>query len=124
MVGISLFLPSWSCVKDALLDKHLAENTFGDQQLQVMGRPMKSLLVAISWSCILVFGAVKFIIWSSLLSSWKGIAFSVAGLALVTILMYIFILFSQSERSTPARVAPLQPRNGNAPSEASQKKQH
>ncbi|XP_043693109.1 1-acyl-sn-glycerol-3-phosphate acyltransferase 2-like isoform X3 [Telopea speciosissima] len=110
--------------KDALLDKHLAENTFGDQQLQHMGRPMKSLLVSISWSCILVFGAVKFIIWSSLLSSWKGIAFSVAGLALVTSLMYIFILFSQSERSNRARVAPARPMNGDAPSEASREKQH
>ncbi|XP_043693108.1 1-acyl-sn-glycerol-3-phosphate acyltransferase 2-like isoform X2 [Telopea speciosissima] len=110
--------------KDALLDKHLAENTFGDQQLQHMGRPMKSLLIAISWSCILVFGAVKFIIWSSLLSSWKGIAFSVAGLALVTSLMYIFILFSQSERSNRARVAPARPMNGDAPSEASREKQH
>ncbi|XP_042491978.1 1-acyl-sn-glycerol-3-phosphate acyltransferase 2 isoform X2 [Macadamia integrifolia] len=110
--------------KDALLDKHLAENTFGDEQLQDTGRPMKSLLVSICWSCILAFGAFKFIIWTSLLSSWKGIAFSVAGLALVTILMYIFILFSQSERSNPARVAPARPRNDDAPSEASRAKQH
>ncbi|KAJ4979442.1 hypothetical protein NE237_010222 [Protea cynaroides] len=73
--------------KDALLDKHVAENTFGDELLQNTGRPIKSLLVVISWSCILVYGALKFIIWSSLLSSWKGIAFSVAGLVLVVILI-------------------------------------
>ncbi|XP_043692583.1 1-acyl-sn-glycerol-3-phosphate acyltransferase 2-like [Telopea speciosissima] len=109
--------------KDALLDKHLAENTFGDEHRLDMGRPIKSLLVVLSWSCILVFGAVKFIIWSSLLSSWKGIAFSVAGVALVTILMYILIRFSQAERSTRAKVAPARPMNGNTPSEASREKQ-
>ena len=31
--------------QDALLDKHVAEDTFGDQELQNTGRPIKSLLV-------------------------------------------------------------------------------
>ncbi|CAK9157193.1 unnamed protein product [Ilex paraguariensis] len=92
--------------KDKLLDKHLAEDTFGDQQLQDTGRPVKSLLVIISWACLLIFGALKFLQWSSLLSSWKGVIFSAIGLGIVTFLMHILVQFTQSERSTPAKVVP------------------
>lgn len=60
---------------------------------------------------MVVAGSVKLLQWSSLLSSWKGIAFSVFGLAAVTALMQILIMFSQSERSTPAKVAPAMPKN-------------
>ncbi|XP_062166730.1 1-acyl-sn-glycerol-3-phosphate acyltransferase 2 [Alnus glutinosa] len=98
--------------KDALLDKHVAEDTFGDQELQNTGRPIKSLLVVTSWACLLIFGALKFLHWSSLLYSRKGIAISAVGLAFVTFLMQILIRFSQSERSTPAKVAPAKPKNG------------
>ncbi|KAJ7976816.1 1-acyl-sn-glycerol-3-phosphate acyltransferase [Quillaja saponaria] len=97
--------------KDALLDKHSAEDTFSDRELQETGRPVKSLLVVISWACLLILGFLKFLHWSSLLSSWKGLAISASGLTVVTILMHILILFSQSERSTPAKVAPAKPRN-------------
>ncbi|CAN6577070.1 unnamed protein product [Malus baccata var. baccata] len=92
--------------KDAFLDKHTAEQTFGDQILQPTGQPRKSLLVVASWSCLLILGALKFLYQSSLLSSWKGIGFSTLGLSIVTVLMQFLIRFSQSERSTPARVAP------------------
>ncbi|KAA8518214.1 hypothetical protein F0562_015688 [Nyssa sinensis] len=109
--------------KDKLLDKHVAEDTFGDQALQDTGRPAKSLLVVISWTCLLFLGAIKFLQWSSLLSSWKGIAFSAIGLAIVTVLMHILIQFSQSERSTPANVAPAKPKNGGGPSGTRQDKQ-
>nr|XP_048321417.1 1-acyl-sn-glycerol-3-phosphate acyltransferase 2 isoform X3 [Ziziphus jujuba var. spinosa] len=109
--------------KDALLDKHAAEDTFNDQELQDMGRPIKSLLVVTSWAFLLVLGAFKFLQSSSLLSSWKGIAISASGLALVTVLMQILIRFSQSERSTPAKVAPSKHKNGGEPSEARREKQ-
>ncbi|RXH81141.1 hypothetical protein DVH24_005055 [Malus domestica] len=62
--------------------------------------------VVASWSCLLILGALKFLYRSSLLSSWKGIGFSTLGLSIVTVLMQFLIRFSQSERSTPARVAP------------------
>ncbi|PON91683.1 Phospholipid/glycerol acyltransferase [Trema orientale] len=111
--------------KDALLDKHIAEDTFSDQELQDTGRPIKSLVVVVSWACLLVFGALKFLQWSSLLSSWKGIAISAFALALVTVLMHILILFSQSERSTPAKVAPAKHKNsGESSDSARQDKQH
>lgn len=32
-------------IQDKLLDKHIAEDTFNDQPLQDIGRPVKSLLV-------------------------------------------------------------------------------
>ncbi|KAK9923974.1 hypothetical protein M0R45_032366 [Rubus argutus] len=54
--------------KDALLDKPIAEQTFGDIELQAIGRPLKSFLVVISWACLFVFGTLKlnFIDWSTL----------------------------------------------------------
>ncbi|KAK9125964.1 hypothetical protein Scep_014810 [Stephania cephalantha] len=107
---------------DDLLDKHLADGTF-DEQLQDTGCPKKSFLVVISWSCLLIYGALKFFQRSSLLSSWKGIAFSAASLAIVTILMHTLILFSQSERSMPAKVNVGRPKDGGMSSETSKDKQ-
>jgi len=108
--------------KDNLLDKRNAEGTFGDQE-QDTSRRMKPLLVVVAWGCLLVFGAVKFLQWTSLLSSWKGIAFSAVVLAIVTVLMQILIQFSQSERSTPAKVVPAKPKNQGEPSGIPQDKQ-
>ncbi|THF99517.1 hypothetical protein TEA_002969 [Camellia sinensis var. sinensis] len=107
--------------KDKLLDKHIAEDIFSEQE-QDMGRPIKSLVVIISWGCLLIFGALKFFQWTSLLSTWKGMTFSAIGLAIVTVLMQILIQFSQSERSTPAKVTPVKPKNGGEPSRTGQDK--
>ncbi|ONK64644.1 uncharacterized protein A4U43_C07F28330 [Asparagus officinalis] len=50
---------------------------------------------------------IRFLKWSSLLSSWKGATIASLGLLLVTSVMHFFILFTQSERSsTPAKVVP------------------
>ncbi|KAK4412985.1 1-acyl-sn-glycerol-3-phosphate acyltransferase 2 [Sesamum alatum] len=101
--------------KDKLLDKHIAEDSFGEQ-LQDTARPVKSLLVVCSWAILLILGTLKVIQRYSLLSSRKGAALSAIALAVVTILMQILIQFSQSERSTPAKVAPSKSRNGVEPS--------
>ncbi|KAL5538749.1 hypothetical protein UlMin_044423 [Ulmus minor] len=92
--------------KDKLLDKHAAEGTFPGAELQDIGRPLKSFVVVASWTCLLGYGALKFFQWWSILSSWKGIAFSTLFLGLATFYMHILILFSQSERSNPAKVVP------------------
>lgn len=92
--------------KDGLLEKHIVQGNFGENQYKPIGRPVKSLLVVMVWSSLLLVSAFKFFKRSSLLSTWKGIAFSAGGMLLVTAIMYVFILFSQSERSTPAKVAP------------------
>ncbi|PHT86645.1 1-acyl-sn-glycerol-3-phosphate acyltransferase 2, partial [Capsicum annuum] len=92
--------------KDKLLDKHFAEDTFGEEKLQDIGRPMKSLVVVASWACILILGTIKFLQATALLSSWKGVAISAALMAVITVLMQILINFSKSEQSTAAKVAP------------------
>ena len=97
--------------KDALLDKHIAEDTFSGLELQDAHRPMKSLVVALSWGFVIVAGSLKFLQWSSMLSTWKGVAFSTFGLAVITGLMHILILFSQAERSNPGKIAPAKPKN-------------
>ncbi|KAJ6332000.1 hypothetical protein OIU76_010390 [Salix suchowensis] len=103
--GVAQWCKDIFVAKDALLDKHKVEDTFSDQELQDLGRPKKSLVVVTSWACLLIFGALKFLQRSSFLSSRKGIAFAVSSLAVVTLLMHILIRFSQSERSTTAKVA-------------------
>lgn len=97
--------------KDALLDKHIVDEKFSDHEPRDLGRPIKSLLVVITWIFVVIAGTVKLLQWSSLLSSWKGIAFSVFSLAIVTALMQILIMFSQSERSNPAKVSPSKPKH-------------
>jgi len=90
--------------KDALLDKHIATGSF-DEEIRPIGRPIKSLVVVLSWSCLLLYGTYRFLQWTQLLSTWKGIILFVAGLGLVTGIMHVFIMFSQSERSSSARAA-------------------
>ncbi|WOH06500.1 hypothetical protein DCAR_0625928 [Daucus carota subsp. sativus] len=90
--------------KDKLLDKHEASGKFGDGELQSLGRPLKSLVAMTSWICLLIFVSLKFLQWTSLLSSWMGLAFSALGLATVTVLMQFLIQFTQSERSSPANL--------------------
>ncbi|KAJ9565482.1 hypothetical protein OSB04_001448 [Centaurea solstitialis] len=98
--------------KDDLLDKHKAEDTFPDTKCHDIGRPLKSLVVVTCWASLLVLGTFKFFRWSNLYSSWKGLTITTVCLAVVTILMQILIRFSQSERSTPAKVVPSRSSNG------------
>ncbi|KAB5519485.1 hypothetical protein DKX38_023804 [Salix brachista] len=121
--GIAQWCKDVFVAKDALLDKHMAEDTFSAQELQDLGRPKTSLVVVTCWACLLISGALKFLQWSSLLSSRRGIAFTVSILAVITVLMHILIRFSQSERSTPAKVAPAKTKNGGKPSETGDDKQ-
>ncbi|KAK4733891.1 hypothetical protein R3W88_008152 [Solanum pinnatisectum] len=99
--------------KDKLLDKHIADDTFGEEKLQDIGRPIKSLVVVTSWACILILGTIKFLQAIALLSSWKGVAISAALMAIITVLMQFLINFSKSERSTAAKVAPAKEKNVN-----------
>ncbi|KAL4204593.1 hypothetical protein AMTRI_Chr01g110670 [Amborella trichopoda] len=121
--GVAQWCKDTFVAKDALLDKHQAENTFGEQLLQPIGRPKKPLLVVICWSAILLYGTFRFFKWSSVLSTWKGILFVSAGLLFVTLIMHVFILFSQSERSTPKKVAPSKDNNVSAPLQTNHNKE-
>ncbi|XP_076881291.1 1-acyl-sn-glycerol-3-phosphate acyltransferase 2-like [Bidens hawaiensis] len=118
--GVAQWCKDIFVAKDDLLDKHKELNVFPDSELVDIGRPVKSLVVVVSWACLLVFGTYKFLQWSNLLSSWKGLTFAAIGLGVVTILMQILIQFSQAERSTPAKVAPTRSTNGSTV----QEKQH
>ncbi|XP_057815530.2 1-acyl-sn-glycerol-3-phosphate acyltransferase 2 [Cryptomeria japonica] len=90
--------------KDDLLDKHKLANTFGEELYQPMQRRAKPLMVIIGWSSILVIMASKLL--RPHLATRKGVALLLGGIAMVTLSMHILIVFSQSERSTPAKVAP------------------
>ncbi|KAL6536149.1 1-acyl-sn-glycerol-3-phosphate acyltransferase [Orobanche hederae] len=46
--------------KDAFLELHLAMSTFGNDIRRDIGRPKRSLLVVIYWSCLLLLPIVKF----------------------------------------------------------------
>ncbi|XP_019066789.1 1-acyl-sn-glycerol-3-phosphate acyltransferase PLS1 isoform X1 [Solanum lycopersicum] len=102
--GIAQWCRDVFVVKDALLDRHLATGTFGDQECQDIGRPKKSLMVVICWSCFLFLSAIKFFEWCPF--SWGGVVFCAVFLVLVLVLMQILIVFSKSENSTAPKVPP------------------
>ncbi|KAL2485464.1 1-acyl-sn-glycerol-3-phosphate acyltransferase 2 [Abeliophyllum distichum] len=99
--GIAQWCKDIFVAKDALLECHLAKDMFGNKKRIDIGRPKKSLLVVVFWSCFLIFASVKFFQWCTF--SWGEIAFCVVFLALVMILMHILVVFSQSEHSTPPK---------------------
>ncbi|XP_011080283.1 1-acyl-sn-glycerol-3-phosphate acyltransferase 2 isoform X1 [Sesamum indicum] len=101
--GISQWCKDMFVAKDALLERHLATNTFGDEIRHDIGRPKKSLLVVLTWSSILILAIIKVL--ECFPFSWGEIVFCVVFLALVTTLMQILIVFSQSEHSTPPKVS-------------------
>ncbi|CAI9787555.1 unnamed protein product [Fraxinus pennsylvanica] len=76
--------------KDKLLEKHIADNSFGEQ-LQDTGWPLESPVVVISWASLLTFGAYKFF---HIITSILVERSSAMGLAIVTVLMQILIQFS------------------------------
>uniref|UniRef100_M8BP86 1-acylglycerol-3-phosphate O-acyltransferase n=1 Tax=Aegilops tauschii TaxID=37682 RepID=M8BP86_AEGTA len=81
--------------KDALLDKHIATGTF-DEEIIPIGRPVKSLMVVLSWSCLLLYGAHRFLQWTQLLSTWKGVILFASGLAMESLLEFIEAFFYQT----------------------------
>ncbi|OIW15948.1 hypothetical protein TanjilG_04483 [Lupinus angustifolius] len=94
--------------KDAILEKYNTTNIFSEQELQHIGRPKRSIMVIISWSCLLGFLLYKFFKWTSLLSTWQGILFTLLFLVLVTVIMEILIHSSESERSKSNMILPTQ----------------
>ncbi|XP_074571574.1 1-acyl-sn-glycerol-3-phosphate acyltransferase PLS1-like [Curcuma longa] len=102
--GVSQWCKDIFVAKDAFLDKYKSEGSFGVEQRQI-GRPVKSLLVVMFWFCLLSYATFRFFKWTELLSTWKGVAVTATGLLLVTIIMHIFVRFSQSERSASAKAA-------------------
>jgi lysophosphatidic acid acyltransferase/lysophosphatidylinositol acyltransferase len=64
------------------------------------------------WSSLLIYVAGRLL--RPLLSSWIGVAWFTGGLATVFFLMQVFILFTQSERSTPAKTRKSAPASSKA----------
>ncbi|KAG6792851.1 hypothetical protein POTOM_002010 [Populus tomentosa] len=101
--GIAQWCKDAFVTKDAVLEKYFSKDIFSDKKLQDIGRPKKSLFVMIFWSSLLAYATVRLFQWLSLfLASWEVIAFSIAFLFLVPIIMQILIQSSESDRSTPA----------------------
>lgn len=61
--------------------------------------PIEPLQVVAFWSSFLGFLLVKFFQWSSLLSTWQGIIFTVLFMVIVTVVMEVLIHATQAERS-------------------------
>ncbi|XP_057479473.1 1-acyl-sn-glycerol-3-phosphate acyltransferase 2-like [Actinidia eriantha] len=107
--GIAQWCKDMFVAKDALLEQHLVKDKFGDKEYQDIGRPKKSLMVFLSWSCLIVFGSIKFFEWFSVLPSWEVFTICATFVAVVMILMQILIVFSQSEHSNPPKASPSDP---------------
>ncbi|KAK6925641.1 Phospholipid/glycerol acyltransferase [Dillenia turbinata] len=107
--GIAQWCRDTFVTKDAVLERYNTKETFGGDELLDTGRPKQSLFVVMFWTCLLSYGMYEFFKWTSILETWEGIVFIVGLVALVTILMHILIVSSQSERSTPPKVSPKDP---------------
>ncbi|CAL1409556.1 unnamed protein product [Linum trigynum] len=100
--GISQWCKDLFIAKDAALDKFLVKDTFSERKHDI-GRPKKSLCVAIVWSTLLVWAIASLFQWLSHLGSWVVIAILVTLLVIIMIGMHILIQSSESEHSTRAR---------------------
>ncbi|KAL6966457.1 1-acyl-sn-glycerol-3-phosphate acyltransferase 2 [Sarracenia purpurea var. burkii] len=99
--GIAQWCRDMFVAKDALLEMHICKDTFGERDIQEFGRPKKSFIVVIGWSCLLLYGSIKFFKWFTILPSWEIFTICLTFLAIVAILLQILIVSSQSEHSTP-----------------------
>ncbi|XP_061337941.1 1-acyl-sn-glycerol-3-phosphate acyltransferase 3-like [Gastrolobium bilobum] len=107
--GISQWCKDIFVAKDALLEKYNTQGIFSELELQQIHRPKISILVVVSWACLLGFLLYKFFKWSKLLSTWQGILFTVLFLALVAVVMETLIHSSQSERPKPKNLPTQDP---------------
>ncbi|XP_004503603.1 1-acyl-sn-glycerol-3-phosphate acyltransferase 3-like [Cicer arietinum] len=105
--GIAQWCKDTFIAKDALLEKYNTTDIFSELELQEVPRPKISILVVVSWSCLLGYLLYKFFKWSSLLSTWQGILFTVLFLVIVAVVMETLIHSSQSEHSKPTNL-PIQ----------------
>ncbi|CAK9865138.1 unnamed protein product [Sphagnum jensenii] len=113
-------LASWChkafATKDALLDEHEKENTFGENLYRPIPRPLLPLFIVIGWALLLL--PASWWLLRPLLASSHGIAWIVGILLLVVICIQVLVMSSQSERSSnpaarkskPVNEAPLPPR--------------
>ena len=105
--GIAQWCKDAFVAKDALLEKYNTTEIFSELQLHEIRRPKRSIFVMVCWSSILCFLLVIFFRWSSLLSTWQGILFTVLFMVIVTVVMEILIHSSQSEHPKPP-ILPIQ----------------
>lgn len=102
--GLAQWCKETFITKDDLLEKHKLVDNFGEHLYKPIKRPIKPLLVVMGWSISLLLVAVQLLRW--VLSSWIGVAWISGSLATIFFLLQVFILFTQSERSTPVRPVP------------------
>eukprot|EP00250_Pteridium_aquilinum_P010497 c19430_g1_i1 orf=281-1426(+) len=96
--GLSQWCKDTFVLKDKLLDKYKQDNTFGEELYKPIPRPTRPLLVVLGWSALLLYVAGRLL--RPLLASWVGVAWVTGGLGTVFFLMQVFILSTQSERSS------------------------
>ncbi|KAF9675537.1 hypothetical protein SADUNF_Sadunf09G0042500 [Salix dunnii] len=94
--GIAQWCKDRFVVKDAMLDKFRANDTFDGKEIRDLRiPPKKSLTVFIYLSCIYSIGAVMLIQRFSLLSNWIGISSLAFAVAFVAILLCTFIEYTK-----------------------------
>ncbi|KAL5082558.1 hypothetical protein RYX36_010979 [Vicia faba] len=105
--GISQWCTDAFVAKDALLEKYNTTEIFSELELHETRRPKRSIFVVACWLSFLGFLLVKFFQWSRLLSTWKGIVFTVLFMVVVTVVMEVLIHATQAERSKTSLPANL-----------------
>eukprot|EP00850_Spirogloea_muscicola_P009615 SM000054S18101 [mRNA] locus=s54:470347:473111:- [translate_table: standard] len=90
--------------KDALLDEHQANNTFGEDKLCPSGRSSSALLITVAWAVLLLCtaGWGFFKIMSMHALSWTLLGWLATVLLVVVAILQLLLFSTQSEHSTPA----------------------
>eukprot|EP00850_Spirogloea_muscicola_P007874 SM000041S15433 [mRNA] locus=s41:68104:70878:- [translate_table: standard] len=90
--------------KDALLDDHQANNTFGEDKLCPSGRSSSALLITMAWAVLLLcsagWGFFKIVSMHAL--SWTLLGWLAIVLLVVMAILQLLLFSTQSEHSTPA----------------------
>jgi lysophosphatidic acid acyltransferase/lysophosphatidylinositol acyltransferase len=90
-------LASWChkafATKDALLDEHEKENTFGENLYRPIPRPLLPLFIVIGWALLLL--PASWWLLRPLLASSHGIAWIVGILLLVVICIQVCVFIQQ-----------------------------
>eukprot|EP00850_Spirogloea_muscicola_P001422 SM000005S17219 [mRNA] locus=s5:876597:879365:- [translate_table: standard] len=90
--------------KDALLDEHQANNTFGEDKLCPSWRSSSALLITVAWAVLLLCtaGWGFFKIMSMHALSWTLLGWLAIVLLVVVAILQLLLFSTQSEHSTPA----------------------
>ncbi|CAA7048478.1 unnamed protein product [Microthlaspi erraticum] len=98
--GIAKWCQDLFITKDAQLENYFTNDVFSDLDVHQIGRPIKPLIVVITWFCLLIYGGFKLLQCLSMVVLLKIISMFVFFLVIATLTM-AFMIQRSSIRQLP-----------------------